>query len=240
MLNFFNNKLQKYFYAGVEKEALAAKRKFVIVLNRIAFATFIVLLISAVFVFIFTKDYTIAILGFCLSPTYLIPIYFSKKGKPFSAKVFMVVYTNISVIAFASLFAHTGTMFANYYFAIIAGSFFLYSYKERKWLFFSTILSLLLYVLESTSFFQFIPPLFKLENIHRINIIGLFSHVMMILAVLLIFLQTTKERENELLLIQQKILASEHKLKIQNNDWKLFLLPHHIVYKPLFMCLNFF
>jgi signal transduction histidine kinase len=223
----------RLFAIGITPSTEEAAEKYIVLINMNSVISCSVNQLTGLAILFFTDNTFGGCLCLLTGLGLLVPMLLNHLGKQFYAKIFMVVFTNLAVLLFFCLFEQN-TMFVNYYFSIIAAANFLFTYKERYWLWASVVLSLFLYLLLSTSFFDFLPVFFSIKDKETSILIVRISHVLMIFFDMFAYLQINKTREDILLAKQKQILQAQRQLEIQNEDLETFsIAASHSIQTPI-------
>ncbi|MBS1934515.1 MAG: hypothetical protein JST96_10990, partial [Bacteroidetes bacterium] len=142
------------------------------------------------------------------------------KGKNLQAKVSVNITVNIIILVSCCIFTHNGAL--NCYFEFMAAvCMYFYTWQERKWGILMVSLSIILFVIESSSLKHYLPSLNLISAGREFNIannIILCGLVFMLVSQMGVFVLFAEIRENKLNNIKLQLLISQQKLRRQNDD----------------------
>jgi|GEM_PF-5532223 len=219
-------------YFGITNEHDESNQKYIIQINLISIATFIINSITAL-LFILFVDYSPGISFFLSAIMWLLPIYINRSGLKLISRVLLVLCTLTALIIASCWYTHD-TMLDSYFLIVAVNATFMYSPRERKWQMISVFLALSLFIVESTSLQKHLPAYNTLLPSAAINNILLSGEIMTILVDVVIYAYISHLRESTLLNKQKKLEEAQARVQIQNEDLETFsIAASHTMQTPL-------
>ncbi|RYD76039.1 MAG: hypothetical protein EOP53_15435, partial [Sphingobacteriales bacterium] len=222
-------------YIGVDKQPVEDKKKFVMLSNLISISNFSLLTLNGFLFLLFTVNTIGALASFLSALLLLLAVYFNSKGWHHFTRVYMVVAANSLCLAGCIVFSHES--FLDYYFiAIVTASYFLFHYKDKKWLYLSAALSLSYLVIETTGLQNYLPAFNLMRDEEVTNLILLFGFIIMLTIQSAIYIYISTQTELDLLKKQKLLIEIQNQLQVQNEDLETFsMAASHSLQTPIYI-----
>lgn len=229
----FNRLLLLYAFKGLKNEADETKQRYIIYLNLLGLITLVINLITSI-IFFFIGEFLASLSIFIGGIVFAFwPFYFNRNGLKLISRLGLVLSSNAMLMIAACMFSHHSAL-DKYYLSLAVNCNFMYTQKEKKWLFFCLSITLIFFIVESTPLENYLPSLNLITNFERGDRIILSGLILTIVLDVLAAVYINSLREQHLLEKQKLLEDAQRRVIIQNDDLKAFsIAASHSMQTPL-------